>query len=494
MCEFKFKEKDTLWSGKLSQSNFHEVENYSKDQINELFELGKFTPVVLYKAKAKKLFDLKLSFDESKYLLQTKGLSVDEIIKCVKEFELKVDLIKKLNCSKETLLTEIPDIILMVGGIKNLGELIDCHLSIEDIKSLLGQLRLTYDETLSLVNCGYKINEIKVLVEAKFRCEQLVSLANIITATEVYSLFQEDKQNLYFLLLVRYICNRQITDLDYASKCYQELYDNIPDNLCKSLINCATKLRTMRSGGGGKPEEFNVSYEEILIYYMDLAGGNIPLITKVFDDIYEPLFEKIRLFNPSYMSFIDEYIPIRPFVLAAIWLALDLSLAGLYFKNAESINVEVVGRTVLAFLISSMCGVTGYFHSGGAGLQFPNITSLMGKCFNVQWLIKQYTPKIYDKIPQWLKFNINETFEKLMVEKQKDAGKGLSMLYTFRVGNAFLCSLLETTIVSSETAKNIFKSLWPLPQETESIRMYFIYSGIPIYTKLNLQGVFVQIS
>lgn len=34
--------------------------NYSKEQINSLFELGRFTPVLLYKSKAKKLFDSSL--------------------------------------------------------------------------------------------------------------------------------------------------------------------------------------------------------------------------------------------------------------------------------------------------------------------------------------------------------------------------------------------------------------------------------------------------
>lgn len=32
--------------------------NYSKEQINSLFELGRFTPVLFYKSKAKRLFDL----------------------------------------------------------------------------------------------------------------------------------------------------------------------------------------------------------------------------------------------------------------------------------------------------------------------------------------------------------------------------------------------------------------------------------------------------
>lgn len=68
------------------------------------------------------------------------------------------------------------------------------------------------------------------------------------------------------------------------------------------------------------------------------------------------------------------------------------------------------------------------------------------------------------------------------------------MVYTFRVGNAFLCCLLGEHFLSFESAKNIFKSLWPLPQEAESVRMYYICSGIPIYSKLNLKDVFVSIS
>ena len=94
--------------------------NYSKEQINSLFELGRFTPVLLYKSKAKKLFDLGLSFEDSKYLIQTKKLNVDEIVKCISELKLDVYLIRNLSCSKDVLLNDIPYIISMVGGVEYL--------------------------------------------------------------------------------------------------------------------------------------------------------------------------------------------------------------------------------------------------------------------------------------------------------------------------------------------------------------------------------------
>lgn len=52
----------------------------------------------------------------------------------------------------------------------------------------------------------------------------------------------------------------------------------------------------------------------------------------------------------------------------------------------------------------------------------------------------------------------------MIKEKQISASQGLSMVYTFRVGNAFLCSLLGKHIFSFESPKNIFKYLLPLPQ------------------------------
>lgn len=466
--------------------------NYSKDQINSLFELGRFTPVLLYKSKAKRLFDLGLSFEDSKYLIQTKKLNVDEVVKCISDLKLDVNLIRDLTCSKDVLLTDIPNIISMVGGVEYLKILTAKKLSIENIKTLFQQLKLNYNDTISLTNCGYKVHEIETLINGKISCSELVDLARAIEASEVYSLFKENKQNLVFLLSVRNICKKKIEDLDSAIVCCKTLYDTIPNSLCQSLVTITRSIPPADNTASA-----DLTYEEILIHYMDLAGGNIPMVAGIADatpKLFIMLEKVIKFFKSSYVEFIDGYIPVKPFILAAIWNSLDMALEKQYLKNTESANLEVVGRSILSFLISSMCGVTGYFHSGGVGLPFPNITSYIKTYFNTQHLIKDHAPKVYNKIPQCLLFDSNQAFENMIKEKQISAGQGLSMVYTFRVGNAFLCSLLGNHILSFESAKNIFKSLWPLPQEAESARMYFIYSGIPIYTKLNLKDVFVSIS
>ena len=134
---------------------------------------------------------------------------------------------------------------------------------------------------------------------------------------------------------------------------------------------------------------------------------------------------------------------VKPFILAAIWLALDMSLEKQYHKKTENINFEVISRSILSFLISSMCGVTGYFHSGGVGLPFPNVTSYIKSYYDTQNSVKKFAPRLYNKIPKCLLFETPETFENLTKDKQISAGRGLSMLYTFRVGSAFLCLYLH---------------------------------------------------
>lgn len=417
---------------------------------------------------------------------------MDEVVKCISDLKLDVNLIRNLTCSKDVLLTDIPNIISMVGGVEYLRILTAKKLSIENIKTLFQQLKLNYNDTISLTNCGYKVHEIETLIKGKISCSELVDLARAIEAFEVYSLFKENKQNLVFLLSVRNIAEKKIEDIDSAIACYKTLYDTIPNSLCQSLITITRSIPP-----ADNTASVDLTYEEILIHYMDLAGGNIPMVAGIADatpKLFIILEKVIKFFKSSYVEFIDDYIPVKPFILAAIWSSLDMSLEKQYLKKTESTNLEVVGHSILSFLISSMCGVTGYFHSGGVGLPFPNITSYINTYFNTQHLIKNHAPKVYNKIPQCLLFDADQAFENMIKEKQISAGQGLSMVYTFRVGNAFLCSLLGTHIASFESAKNIFKSLWPLPQETESIRMYFIYSGIPIYSKLNLKDVFVSIS
>lgn len=479
-------------------SNFKEKEtqlivvsktNYSKDQIKSLFQLGRLKPVLLYKGKAKKLFDLGLSFDDSKYLLQTKGLSVNDIVKCIRDFKLDVNLIKNLTCSNDELLTDIPDVISMVGGEEYLRILIiDKKLSIDNIRALFRQLELSYKDTISLINCGYKVYEIQTLINGKITCSGLIELASAIESSEIYSIFKEDRQNLVFLLSVISVIKKKISDLNSALDSYQILYDSISNNLCKSLINYSNKYCPCRPAAADP----NVGYEEIMIYYMDLAGGN-GLMTADIPNYFINIEKVIKFFKPSYVEVIEKYFPVKPFILAAIWSALGMSLGKRYLKDTE-IDSEVVGRSVLSFLISSMCGVTGYFHSGGVGLPFPNITHFMERYFSTTQLIKNKARNIYVKIPECLLFDTNQEFENLITVKQIRAAQGLSMVYTFRVGNAFLCSLLGTNVLSFESARNIFKSLWPLPQESESIRMYYIYSGIPVYSSLNINDVFVSIS
>ena len=206
--------------------------NYSKEEINSLFELGRFTPVLFYKSKAKRLFDLGLTFEDSKYLIQTKKLNVDEVVKCISDLKLDVNLIRDLTCSKDVLLNDIPNIISMVGGVECLRILTAKKLSIENIKTLFQQLKLNYNDTISLTNCGYKVHEIETLIKGKISCSELIDLARAIEASEVYSLYKENKQNLVFLLSVRNICKKKIEDLDSAIACYKTLYDTIFHSFC----------------------------------------------------------------------------------------------------------------------------------------------------------------------------------------------------------------------------------------------------------------------
>lgn len=488
--------------GNIFRTRTREVsDNYTKEQINDLFELGRFTPVLFYKAKAKKLFDLKLSFEDSKYLLQEMRLSVDEIVNCINNVKLDIGLIRKLNCSKEILLSEIPGIISTVGDIERFRTLINKNLSIEDIKTLFRQLCLTYNDVISLSECGYEVTSISSLRRNNYTCEELITLAKIISAPSVFSLFLEDNQNLKFLLTIRNILNKNITNCDSALKCYNELYDVIPNKLCNSFLEFTEKLikRATNAGGNNREEDPTISYEDIMVFHMDLASGGISIITEIKDAIPKVFIfvEKIiKHFKPEYSKLVEEEgsSPIKPIVLASIWLSLDITLARKYYSDIETIDLKTITKTILSFIISSMCGATGYFHSGGIGLPFPNITSYIGTYFNVQKTIEKHAPKIYSKLPHCLKFDSPKEFDKLVKEKQINARRGLYMTYTYRVGNAFLCNILGTSSFTTETANNIFKSLWPLPQESESIRMYFIYSGIPIYSRLPLEKVFVTIN
>lgn len=467
--------------------------NYSDEQINELFELRYFKffqRAFSYEEKAKRLFNLGLSFNDSKYLLHTKKLSVDEVEKCYEHLGVGfVELIKENYWTKDILLNEIPRVILLVGGVSRFKELISAKkLSLNEIKTLFGQLRLQYSNVISLIDCGYTVNQINTLLEAKIACSTLIELAREIDASEVYSLYNDDRQNIVFLSTVKSVLQTTITDVDSACYCFQTIYNNVPDNLCKSILNSLSAIPPVE-----KTIDDAITYEEILIHYMDLAGGKILDHIGNSDIAVHISFKALEKIK-SVSNFYCEIFPVKPFLLASIWSALQVSLEDQYLKNIEKTTIKDIVKSAISFLVSSMCGATGYFHSGGVGLPSLNMTSYIKTYFNIQYLIKNNAPKLYGKIPACLLFDSNESFDDMIKEKQISAAQGLAMVYTFRVGNAFLCNLLKKPIFSFESANNVFRSLWPLPQRNESIRMYFIYSGIPIYTNFNLKDVFVQIN
>lgn len=464
--------------------------NYTNSQIDCLFDSNIFTRIA-YKGKAKKLFNLKLSFDDSKYLLKNKKLTVDEIC-CIKDLEIDVDLIKTLNCSKEVLLNEIPRLIRVVGGVDNLKKLLELKLSVDEIRNLFYDLKLSYDDTISMLDYGYKKSEIVTFVKNKYSCKDIILLARIASPSVVCSLYQECKGNIDFLISIKNILIGQGINYNLAIDCHNTLYKSIPTELCDSLVN-STKAIVKKFNTHNVSNNINPGYEEILMYYMDMAGGNMPVVVSAVPTLFVVLEKMIKWFKPNYSKFIDEYIPVKPFILASIWLSLDISLGVQYMKTLNRINPKEMARSVLAFLISSMCGMTGYFHLGGMGLPFPNVTNFISTYYNVQKTVEKKMPKLYKMIPKRLIFSTPECFDKLMKEKQIDSVRALSMVYTYRVGNAYLCSILGNKTFSSKVSMSIFQSLWPLPQEVETLRMYLIYSGLPIYSNSNLREVFVTI-
>ena len=433
-------------------------DNYTKEEIEVLFNIGKWTAFWnrrKYKEKAKTLFDLGLSFLDSRYLLQTKRLSVDDIVRCIRDCKLDVGDFMRLQ---------------------NIG------LTVSDIQELLKGERA--DHFIEALRIAGNVSNLKKLLNIGLTVSDIRDISKDARAEDLL-----DDKKVDFILRVNAISNETITDENTALRYFEDIFNQITWQWCESFIDY-TKANTFSRNNddpsGDEHIDSGPGYDDILIHYMGMASDE----TLVYAAALPVLFKFIA--KVTERSNNCNVLKIKPFILAAIWVSMMVALQKCYSNNMEENGKEDIARTVLAFITASLCGVTGYFHSGGAGLPFPNFTNMIACCFKIQRLIEKKAPKIYGLIPSRLKIPSAEAFERLSEDTQVDTGRALSMLYTFRVGNAFLCCVLEENELTN-AVKNLFRSLWPLPQEAESMRMYFLYGGVPVYSKLNLKDVFVSI-
>lgn len=269
---------------------------------------------------------------------------------------------------------------------------------------------------------------------------------------------------------------------------YNRLCPLIPSTLLNPLMAQMEKCKNLSSRLINGDE----SYEDILKRYMNCASDlnsfksalvaplifdNLQTAGKVFDIIIKVIN---KFGSKSYNTVDSDIIPIKPIVLALLWALLLMRLTTKFTNSCADFEMERIARLSLSLVLSLFTGFTGYAHSGGyTGM--PPITSWIKLFYVVRTEFEKEHPYYYSLVPSVLKFNECYDFNRLTKYQQKDAGQGMNMVYTFRVGDSLLRNLEGHTLVSEDVIKQTMRSIWPLPSEYEAKRMYEIYADNKIY-------------
>ena len=191
-----------------------------------------------------------------------------------------------------------------------------------------------------------------------------------------------------------------------------------------------------------------------------------------FYDLMVKSYQKIDQFKDSTGSHIN-IINIRPVFLAALWAAMIFDLSA---HDSINVNEKGVVKLAMSLVLTSIVGATSYMHSGGRAFGFKSPTSYLRVYLNAKNLIEDRYPYGYKTyVPNLLKFNIAEDFDRFIRSEQISASKGLNMAYTFRVGDIYISNMIAETSVDMSCLKKVLSSLKPIPTDEEAERVYRLY-------------------
>ena len=275
------------------------------------------------------------------------------------------------------------------------------------------------------------------------------------------------------------------TMLESSRIAYDDMFTGIMQQLPMTMVNslaeginiCLPKLPNR-----------NWTYEEILKFFMDCASEmnsfhkilGAPWVLDNMHELNKGLEMFLHLIDKSYRNIETDIIPLKPVALALLWALLLVCLVEKYTGSCTDSEKANIAKLAISIVLSLFAGFTGYVHSGGfTGL--PPVTSYIRTYYNAQKRFENAFPYYYGKVPRFLKFKNCRDFDDLTYSLQRDAGCGLNIAYTFRVGDSLLENLSGHNYISDDVLRQTLRSLWPLPSEYEAKKMYRIYSNEKVY-------------
>lgn len=254
----------------------------------------------------------------------------------------------------------------------------------------------------------------------------------------------------------------------FDTYCYNRIYDQVPASLCESY-NVVLENFRIRFVDGGVASS---TYEEILKFYMNLAAdttvlGNVDLINGLNE-----FFSEISIPIPSAQTI----------ALSFIWANMIYDLETKKSSAPCSTEKNRIAKTCIGLLGL----VSQIFHRetplwSWIGTVYKSFVTAGDYIKESPYLYRKLFPNKYidiNRFPHWHK----ELDKHVNRNDKVSIGQAFNICYTFRVGDIYLRSVLNSSsYFDDELKQRLIDSLSPVPKESDLMRIFDLYTKPYIY-------------
>ena len=227
-----------------------------------------------------------------------------------------------------------------------------------------------------------------------------------------------------------------------------------------------------------------VLVEKVVEYLPASAGAASVGLT--YENILRSHIELAKLANHSFVKTADLILwlcigwgGIQRTSLCTNWACLLFNLCAKFRSNITSDERNRIARGGIALAIGSTIAFFQYMHKSPYGV--TNYLRIMYEGYNDirDWCNQHFSYQI----PDVLKMESpRKEFARMTDDEKTTVGQMLNMVYTFRVGDAYLETCKNVSSWTDTTMDDLIdRCTIPLPEKEEIEKMYRLYTGDKIY-------------
>lgn len=266
-----------------------------------------------------------------------------------------------------------------------------------------------------------------------------------------------------------YVGNILVDDtIAFSTYWFNQIYVQVPDSLCESYNGVLERFRIRFVNG----DAASMTYEEILKLHMDLAAdasvlGWVDRINGLIS-----FFSKISIPIPSTQTI----------ALSLIWASMIYDLENKKSSTPISVEKNRIAKTCIGLLGFA----SQIFHRetplwSWIGTVYKSFAMAGDYIKGSPYLYRKFFPNKYidiKRFPNWhreLEKHVNRD-DKVVI------GQAFNICYTFRVGDIYLHSVLNSSsYFDDELKQRLIDSLSPVPRERDLMRIFDLYTKPYIY-------------